>query len=132
MYDVISKSVLTVIALAAAAIPANANEVSISLRAVVEPRCELVDVVSVGSDPSARFSVLVSCNASHFTLSVVGESGPVPIELRSISGGADSAAVAGNSLNITPRRPGLYSFDLEMADGTVAPDADLTIQIDGF
>lgn len=112
-------------------VPAHGNEIAISLRAVVEPRCEILDVVAKPTSASSGFQVFVSCNASQFQLSVVGPDGPVSVGLRSASASVGATSVSGNAIWVTPRAPGLHVFDVDLPEASPA-QTDLTVQLEGF
>lgn len=124
--------------------PALGNEISISLTATVEPRCEVVDVVSSGLDlpglgspffasaslvPSDFVEVTVSCNTPQFQVSLVGSEGPVPVQLLRTIGPVGSVGNAANSIAVAPRRPGLFVLDLELEEGS---SNNIQVQLNSF
>jgi hypothetical protein len=58
-----------------------ANEISISLRAQVEPRCEIVGIGQLPDVMASALQVRVSCNAPQYQLSFIGNNGPIAVKV---------------------------------------------------
>lgn len=132
MNNVIARMSLVAIAAAMPLTSVGASEISISLRAVVEPHCKVVDVLPGTGDFSRSFEVMVSCNAPNYRLSVISGNDAVPFELSNTSGATGSVSTIGNSISVSPTQPGLHVFNLEIAENAPEGDSTLMIQLDGF
>ena len=108
-----------------------ANEISISLYARVEPRCE---VVGIGQSPDLAASAMrisVSCNAPQYQLRFVGSDGPVAVKVSTASASIGTTTVISDTMMVSPLRPGFHVFDIELPEG--GPDQGmLMVQLDGF
>lgn len=88
---------------------AGARDVTIHLTAEVEVMCGVTDVRPLDLQRGALV-VEAYCNSDSFQLQMGGDVGLLPLS----SASADSAAVSvnGNGVQVTPRRPGAFSFVL--------------------
>ncbi|MEW4449084.1 hypothetical protein [Qipengyuania sp. JC766] len=76
--------------------------------------------------------VSVLCNAPNYRLSVLGENGPLPVEIRSSSETESSVKAVGSSILVSAKQPGLQVLDLEFQGGLAGANGIYRIQLDGF
>ena len=125
------KSAAVAAAATALAAPASAGEMTIFLTAMVEERCNVVDMRAVGAELDNAFQVSVVCNAPRFRLAINDGNGAVPVTLDSTAGLVGQVNAGSQGLLVSPILPGFYQFQMRI-DENHRLAGGLQIQLNGL